>query len=351
MSPDDLDARIAALQSTTEAAQEPGNFRAIWEDIRAIGAAFKETRYPELVQKNEAWNRFQAVVTRVKETQAEQRARQAEATGELAARIDALGREVEGSPDRAGWKEVWTEIRAISQAFKATRFPTKDQREAAWAKFQGVVDRVKSMQETQQEERKKRAVTSQLHTEDILWHVRSAHPSDELFSALIDAPGALLDQVLPGPQIDSRKDELKACSAELQKARAAFSEKKDEMIGRDKHRVFEEIQEAQKELDAAWQSWSELNQAVYEARRNAWRERVQQRINNLEERLSGYYDKLSKAEAHLSKLEQDRDDARSDGFRERVEGWIEEEQARIDGLRNKIQEVEGWLDEERGKLS
>lgn len=44
----------------------------IWELIRNIGASFKKTYYPTLTDKQEAWDKFQSLVQRVKHAQAKE---------------------------------------------------------------------------------------------------------------------------------------------------------------------------------------------------------------------------------------------------------------------------------------
>lgn len=47
-------------------------WRPIWEDIKKIGAAFKETRYPTREEREKKWQQFQALVQKVKKLQAEE---------------------------------------------------------------------------------------------------------------------------------------------------------------------------------------------------------------------------------------------------------------------------------------
>jgi len=44
------------------------DWRSIWDRIKEIGAAFKETRYPTRDEKDRAWSRFQSVVEHVRVT-------------------------------------------------------------------------------------------------------------------------------------------------------------------------------------------------------------------------------------------------------------------------------------------
>jgi hypothetical protein len=41
--------------------------------------------------------------------------------------------------NKGKWKEVWDEIKNISQAFRGSRFPTVQSRQAAWDHFQTII--------------------------------------------------------------------------------------------------------------------------------------------------------------------------------------------------------------------
>lgn len=161
-------------------------------------------------------------------------------------------------------------------------------------------------------------------------------PSYDLINSLVSLPALpvkmALDVFLPGGELDEKHEELKACSEKLQEGWRLISEYKLEMIGRDKNEAFKALKEAQDILNGAWEEWKKVKSQTREARKEhfqakheAFKDRVKERIKNLRERLEHEYSKLSKAEAHLDKLRDDRDSAWNGDFRERVEGWLEEE--------------------------
>src|SRR5579884_3750687 len=51
-----------------------------------------------------------------------------------------------------GWKEIWASIKAISEAFRDARYPTKAERQNAWDRFQEIVGGVKGAQHSQREQ-------------------------------------------------------------------------------------------------------------------------------------------------------------------------------------------------------
>ncbi len=48
-----------------------------------------------------------------------------------------------------GWKEVWVTIRAVNEAFRIVRYPTKTDRSEAWDRFQTIIASVKESQDEQ----------------------------------------------------------------------------------------------------------------------------------------------------------------------------------------------------------
>jgi hypothetical protein len=53
--------------------------------------------------------------------------------------LETLADEAEGK--RKKWRDVWSEIKSIGQAFKESRFPTVQDRQAAWNRFQSIIAR------------------------------------------------------------------------------------------------------------------------------------------------------------------------------------------------------------------
>ena len=259
------------------------------------------------------------------------------------------------------WTEVWDEIKHIGASFKQVRYPTKEEKNAAWERFQGIVESVK---ETQAEERKqweRKAESSAQLRNQILRQGEYGRPPNAFESGIADmimGPITALaelyvDVITLGQlrgEIDEKHEQLKHYSSELRKAWNLFNDNKDEMLGKDKHEVFQGLREIQEHLDAAWDEWKKLKGHYHETQQTSFRERVHASIEKLESRLENLYSILSKRESHLSELEEKRDTAWNDDFRDRVEGWIDEEESRIRDIRDQIQQVEGWLDEQRAKL-
>lgn len=83
------------------------------------------------------------------------------------------------------WKEVWGEIRGIGQAFKGSRFPSAEERQAAWKRFQSIIARVKAGQERARTQFAERIRESEAHLEQIRSYAWSATPSSDLADAIL----------------------------------------------------------------------------------------------------------------------------------------------------------------------
>lgn len=288
---------------------------------------------------------------------------------ELDGLIDELEVVVEdAAPLRTKWKPVWDHIRAISAGFKGSRYPSREEREVSWIRFQSLIDRVKEIQSQENQIRESMRGVSERYRDEIIARAHAAIPPSGFeeglagaFLAPINMFSAAFSRLLPGSPVDERKEMLKTCSETLSEGWGLLSRYKSEMFGGQKQEAFEALSKAKEILDNQWARWKETQQEAYDARcqvreereakRTAWRERTESNIGNLQQRLERLREILADRESHLEELEEKRDTAWNDEFRERVEGWIDEEEENIQGIREKIEGVEGWLEEARGKLS
>ncbi len=282
--------------------------------------------------------------------------------------LEALADEAE--QNRGKWKVVWREIKNIGQAFKGSRFPTVEERQATWKRFQSIIARVKAGQERAKNEFAERIRQSEAHLEQIRSYAWSATPSSDLADAILAICTGGLSVVLDaglnailGP-FDERKYELQRCSQILKEGWTYLTEHKGEMFGKHKQQAFAAISSASDSLDSAWKAWKTGRQeaidhyraekhAAWEARqakREAWEARMNENISELEDRLSRLEGALERRQGHLSHLEDQRSSAWSDSYRDRVDGWISEEHDRISDIESKISQIRGWISEMKAKL-
>lgn len=70
----DIDSLVTDLDTIRDMAiRGHRRWTEVWDQIRLIGRSFKQTRYPTKSDKDNAWNRFQRVVTDIKQQQSHQR--------------------------------------------------------------------------------------------------------------------------------------------------------------------------------------------------------------------------------------------------------------------------------------
>ena len=49
--------------------------------------------------------------------------------------------------EKPDWKSIWDKIRVVGGSFKGAKFPTRDEHQEAWDRFQSLVAEVKEAQE------------------------------------------------------------------------------------------------------------------------------------------------------------------------------------------------------------
>jgi hypothetical protein len=291
----ELDDLVSKLQESVENNDpQKGYWRELWSLVKQISGGFKETRYPTLEAKNEAWGRFNEL------------------------REKASTRSQEDRQRVAKQQQEWEERKQ-----KSERFSSKIQAKSGQARpFSGI----------------ERALGT-------------------IILAPILVLEAILRDILGLEQLDRIKEELLNCNAQMQEARRLFAQYKSEMLPGDKAQTHQALVAAQEKLDRAWAEWKgrmdlfyQQKRENYERKQREFTSHVRAHIATLEEKLEKAQGALARQEAHLEKLQDDYNNAWSDNFKERCSGWIEECETRISDIQESISRIESWLDEERGKL-
>jgi flagellar motor switch/type III secretory pathway protein FliN len=289
--------------------------------------------------------------------------------------LETLVNEAEGK--RGKWKDVWVEIKSVGQAFKQSRFPTAQDRQVAWNRFQSIIANVKACQERTKKLFEEKVRESEYHLEQILSYAEKATPSsrlvDALFAICTGGSSILINESINAilGSFDERKIELQKCNEAMKEGWAYLSQNKGQMFGKDKQKSFEALKKASEILHEAWNEWKSARreateqyltekQAAWEARqakreawiakREAWEERMRENISKLEDRLHRLESVLGRRQSNLSKLVDMRDSAWSDSYRDRVEEWINEENDRISDIQRKIDQIKEWVSDMEAKL-
>ncbi|HSY48430.1 MAG TPA: hypothetical protein VLC46_06445 [Thermoanaerobaculia bacterium] len=285
--------------------------------------------------------------------------------GDLDNLIDELADHVnEASHGKAKWRDAWPQVKSISEGFRGVKYPSREDRQKAWERFQSLVSDVKQGQDEARVAFEKRAANSLSHKNRILSYADAARPSHAATALFEVVTGAfiirpMVDAVLGGHS-DPWLETLQGCSRSLKAGWKYLSDWKGEIFRSDAGEAVQALRESQAILNEEWAKYKGQRQAEYEARqqgrreresrRAEFRERVRARIENHESRIDRLNDVLSHKRSHLSDLHDKRSDARSDFFRERVDGWIREEEQAISDIEDKIARLREWIAQEHSRL-
>jgi hypothetical protein len=301
----EIESLIDSLDALVDEAEGGSNkWKGVWNEIKSIGQAFKETRFSTVADRQTAWKRFQAIIARVKADQ--NRAKE---------EFDKKIRESECHLEQLR-----------SYAYSAT--PSSDMADAIIAICTGGLsfvieagldallgpfdERKYELQQCSQALKDGWAYLSQHKGEMLGKHKQQA------FAALNSAKESL----------DSAWETWKAG-----RQQALDQYHAERRASRDAHHA---------EKRAEWET--------RQAKREAWEAHVHENISNLESRIARLEDVLEHKRSHLSELEDKRSSAWSDAFRDRVDGWISEEESRVADIESQLERLRSWLEEARTKL-
>jgi len=260
---------------------------------------------------------------------------------------------------KADWKAIWSLVKEIGANFKGSIFPTKEEHQAAWDRFQSLVTSVKRTQDQERSQWNHNRQESERLKSEIIAQSYAAQPpsgfADAILSIVTGGISSVISAIM-GP-FDERKRDLENASNALKEGWSMLHRYKDSMTGQDKQEAFQALNRAKERLDNEWNTYKIERQRAYnkqqhewERKKGEWLSRAQDNIRNLEDRRERLSSVLLKIEAHLSSLYDKLSDAGSDDYRSRVSGWIDEEQEKIREIKRKLENVENWLYEAREKL-
>lgn len=348
--------RIARLAKLS--AGERPNWREAWTLVREINQGFKELRFPKPEDCREAWANFQAIVQTMKTRQDAERRASEEVKCEIAEKLGQVERDMADA--RKGvipWRQVWDEIGAVRAALKQVLFPSKADREAAWAQLNKIAD----LANTHREEWVAWKDESADLKNEILCRAEAARPVSELEKMLALSfmlPFLLIEtlidtvfELISGCHFDRAKEELQGMNQMLAQAWREFGEHKAQMSGRDKHEVYEFLMKVGAEVKDAWARYKGQRAEFNQARRCEWREKVESRIEQHESKLADLHEKRRIARERLDEAEEKLATAWSDSYHTWAEGRVHNLEEWIEKLEALIDRVEGWLAEDRAKLN
>lgn len=290
----ELGKRIRELNKTASSltGQRP-DWKGAWAEIKAVGAAFKETEFESRSQQGELWTDFQTIVAAIKEQQDEHhksRAARTKDSGKHLAKLEHLA-EAAGPDSAFGDAILFVATGGVSFLL-----------DKSLDLIFGESDKWK-----EQLERRARVIKD-------AWDYLGAHKAEML-----------------GADKSAAFAKLKEAQGRLD---ADWTSWKD-----DRSRLFEEYKRQRK---AAY--------AERQEKRDRWRANQQAYIERQRSGISRLEEALSHRRNHLDTLLERLSNTWSDERRSQIEDWIDEEKRRISDINEKLSDAYERLREAQAKL-
>lgn len=223
------------------------------------------------------------------------------------------------------WTEFWELCDEIKDSFKNVRFPTKDERQVEWERFNNIRSEARNYKKRQYEELESH---SSSHRSYIMQRLSSCGPNDLWGLSPEDA------------------NSMKELGAELKDIGRYLSKYKSEMTHNDKQDCFEEINEVREAHNLWWEHYKEEK----DKRHEEYLYRVRSRIEDNREKLRRANDAADRTRSHIDDLHDKISDAWNDDFRDRAEGWLSEAEDKLNNIEEWIEKLEDWISVDESKL-
>jgi hypothetical protein len=201
---------------------------------------------------------------------------------ELDSSISGLGERVTNMfirKDGDFWKGAWSEVRRIGGSFKEVRYPTGSERQAAWERFQKIVEGMKQQREEHHRKNEERAEDSASVCREIESLGRMADPSAGAFEDFlltisgIKPMAAAGRGVLEGAGLVASKDWVRERKNQLQELNKAskrawefFEDNTMRLIPQDRAKCFETLKEISDRIQKEWAEWKRVSGSAREER-------------------------------------------------------------------------------------
>jgi predicted S18 family serine protease len=260
-------------------------------------------------------------------------------------------------------KEDFSELKGLaSEIFdliKKNRFPSKEQRIAAWDKFNNLRDRLRKEEDEYyskiREKITKRIDHSQELTNKIINTIDACHPNsslDDLFELLgklvlyLTGIGFLIDAVewLLGIKEEKPKNPLKVKSDALRDVRKFINENKEDITREDKQKIYARLDIVQADLNNAWDEYKKELQR----KREEWEERKklrEQKQVEWERRQKEYQQKKINWEKNQREFLEKLADRleKQNSFKEKLENIYEKQKEFLDKLEKRLDNQQDFL--------
>ncbi len=223
------------------------------------------------------------------------------------------------------WPRLWGEAKEIQEGFRGVKFPSRDDHQRAWERFNAIRDEMSRRSQDQKKERFRRS--DELKSE-ILSEVESARPNDLFGFSPVNV------------------EHMKMYGRVLKEAGQMLSRHKQEMLGEHKQECFGEIQKMHEVHDAWWESLG-VERAKSQADQRA---RTLANIERNKERYRKTSEALAKTRDFISRISDDIANAWNDDWKSDAEGRLADAESRADDMENSLREIERWIEEDEQRL-
>jgi hypothetical protein len=259
------------------------------------------------------------------------------------ARIDELARiippaqfPIMGHWERYDWGPCHALMKEIGINFKGLRYPTPQERQAAWERYRALREEADSRLEN---ERSGFRGQSEWYCEAVL-----AECSGISYSPVED---------LLIPFDTATADKVRHWGTLLQKAIDYYGTVKHRMLREHKERCWEKFDEVRA---SHRHFWAQLNQARDE-RRAAYNERKATTIEKIRANRDRNTERLEKLQAardrvssHKEEIQAKLDETTSEKWQGIFQEWIDQDEQSLDDIDAKIDRIQGYIDEDEQKL-
>jgi hypothetical protein len=247
------------------------------------------------------------------------------------------------------WECVFNSCREIQEGFNSKpRYPTKEQREVAWVRFNDLRSRAHNEHREYRKDESYEVYKELMHDLSLADH--------NLGDIIAEATFLAFDK--------TDVDDMKRKGQTLRDVRQKLKENNKVLIHEHQNEIWNKILTVQSNQDAWWGKWKERRGQRHEEylakskkheewleRQAQWKKRVQENISKNQEKLDKAESALMRSQTHADELREKIATARSDDYRERVEGWLEEEETRSKSIEESIERIKSWIEEDEQKLN
>lgn len=236
------------------------------------------------------------------------------------------------------WRPMFAKAKEIQGAFGGgVRYPTKQERDAAWVKFNDLRNLVFERANT---ERSTLRFESEQRRNEILGHIKYAGYD----------PGVdILFFFLP-----TTVEDMKQKGVTLKEGGQMLSRYKDKMLKEHKDECFEKIQELRRTHDMFWGEYKRLSaqrRLEMAEKQQSFKERTEANLRANQERLEKATIAYERVEANLDSNREKLASARNPDFAERVEGWIAQDEDKLRSIEESMERARQWIKEDEERLS